>query len=191
VVFDTNEVTVSGNISIQNTGIVTATINYVGDKVEYTFDNVNWTEIATETIRSAPFTITASGSTDIPYSISFTPPEGVKGYRNTVFVGLDNYAVSGGVVEFHEYSYTTDFLISGGRGRNLYADIYDSLAGYLGESFAGDSSSLEYNYSWTIGPYSKTGNYVVENTATVKGIELSTEDTDSLNISVSVTETEK
>ena len=144
-----------------------------------------WHVLETEGV-SGLFTIPAGDHLDLPYSISFTPVEGATAYRNTVVAGLNNCAILAGGVGFYEYIYTTDFTVSAGTAHNPFADITDSLSGYLGEAWVGDPSSYTYSYTWTIGPYTSSGDYIVDNTATVKGIELPTFDSDFVIIKVHV-----
>ena len=135
---------------------------------------------------SGPFVIAAGGTSDIPYSIPFVPAAGATAYRNTALAGLANYTDSDGVVGFNEFDYALDFSVSGGTAHNPFADVSDSLWGYLGETWAGDPSSYTYTYNWRIGPYASPGDYTVDNTATVNGIELPTVDSDSISIKIHV-----
>jgi len=50
---------------------------------------------------------------------------------------------------------------------DAFADVTDSLVGYLGEAWVGDPATQTYTYSHTFGPYTKAGNYTITNTATV------------------------
>lgn len=181
-----SEVAVSGNINILNTGAETANITYVYDRIEYTVDGSSWIELAPEVIMSTPFTIVSGGSSDIPYIVSFVPVDEAIAFRNTVLVGLENCALSGGGVGFNEYTYTTDFTIPGGTAYNPFADVSDSLMGYLGETWVGDPDTYTYTYSQIIGPYATPGDYTVDNTATIIGTELPMPDSDSVTVSVHV-----
>jgi len=181
--------TVSGNIHIVNTGTSgeAASISYIRDKVEYKIGDGPWTEITTEDV-NGPFSIPSGSDYDAGYSVSFAPVEGATEYRNTALVGLDNYAEPGGGVGFHEFSYTTGFAVSGGNiTSDAFADVTDSVQGYLGEAWAGDPATQEYTYSKNIGPYISAGNFKVDNTATVTGKDSSTAVTDSVSIKVQVT----
>jgi hypothetical protein len=180
-------ITVSGNINIANSGSETASVSYVKDRIEYKIGNGPWTELTTKDI-SGPFTIPAGNTSNVPYSVSFTPVEGATAYQNTALVGLANYSISGGGVGFQEFSYTTGFSVSGGTiTSDAYADVSDSLQGYLGEAWVGDPTTYKYTYSNNIGPYSSVGNYKIDNTATVTGKDTNTAVTDSASVKVHVT----
>lgn len=181
--------TVSGNIHIENTGTSgeAASISYIRDKVEYKIGDGSWTEITTEDV-SGPITIASGSDYDAGYSVSFTPVEGATDYQNTALVGLDNYAEPGGGVGFHEFSYTTGFSVSGGNiTSDAFADVNDSVKGYLGEAWAGDPATQEYTYNKNIGPYISAGNYKIDNTATVTGKDSHTAVSDSASIKINVT----
>jgi|GEM_PF-2285663 len=178
--------TVSGNININNTGGQAASISFIKDKVEYKIGGGAWTEITTQDI-SGPFSVPAGSNSSVPYSVSFTPVEGATEYQNTALVGLENSA-SGGGVGFQEYSYSTGFSVSGGNiTSDAFADVSDSLQGYLGEAWVGDPSTYEYTYTRQIGPYPNVGDYKVGNVATVTGKDSQTAVTASKNIKVHVT----
>jgi len=181
--------TVSGNIHIENVGSEVASIKYVKDVVEYKIDDGPWTVLTTKNI-SGSFTISPPAPAvpyiDVPYSVSFTPVADATAYRNTALVGLKNYSIPGGGVGFHEYSYATDFSVSGGTSHNAFADVSDSLKGYLGETWVGAPSSYIYTYPISIGPYLEPGDYTIDNTATVTGTEYGTTDTDSISVSIYV-----
>jgi len=182
-------ITVSGNINIKNSGTSgqDASITYVRDKIEYKIGDGPWTEITTQDI-SGTFTIPAGDISNVPYSVSFTPVEVATAYRNTALVGLANCALSGGGIGFQEFSYTTDFAVSGGTiTSDAFADLSDSLQGYLGQSWVGDPDTYEYTYSRNIGPYQSPGGYKINNTATVTGKDSQAAITDSLMVKVTVT----
>ncbi|MCL4416672.1 MAG: hypothetical protein M1308_04460 [Actinobacteria bacterium] len=177
---------VNGDIHIQNAGSEAASVTYVNDMIEYKIGDGPWTALKTEVI-SGPFTIPASSSSDVSYDVSFTPVEGAMSYRNTALVGLANYSIPGGGTGFHEFSYTTGFSVSGGTvTADAFADVSDSLKGYLGETWVGDAGTYTYTYSWPIGPYATTGDYTIDNTATVTGTDTLTADTSSISIAVHV-----
>ncbi|HEY4695667.1 MAG TPA: SpaA isopeptide-forming pilin-related protein [Candidatus Hydromicrobium sp.] len=177
---------VSGNIHIQNdTGAPgedkTASITYVKDMIEYKIGSGSWTELKTETI-SGPFTIPTGGSIDVPYSVSFTPVPGATAYRNTALVGLANHPDG-----FHEFHYTIDFSISGGTvTEDAFADVTDSLQGYLGEAWVGNPATQTFSYNRQVGPYLSVGDYTVNNIAIVTGKDSEDTDSDSESIDVHV-----
>ncbi len=170
---------VSGSIRIQNdTGAPdidkTASITYVKDKVEYELGGT-WYVLKTDDI-SGPFTIPTGDFEDVPYNVSFTPVEGATAYRNTVhlLVWKTIFCAPGGGIGFQEFTYTTDFSTSGGTvTTDAFADVSDSLALNLGETWVGDPNSYTYTYGLPVGPYSVPGDYTIDNTATVEGIRLS------------------
>jgi hypothetical protein len=175
--------TVSGNIHIQNTGAEVASIIYVNDMVEYKIGDGPWTELKTVNIPGAPSTIPVGVSSDVPYSVSFTPVEGATAYQNTALIGLANYNEIG----FREFSYTTGFSISGGTAENAFAVVSDSLQPFpLGTTWVGEPSTYTYTYNWLIGPYPATGDYTVENTATVTVTDVPATETDSISVAVHV-----
>ena len=152
------------------------------DKIEYKKSGA-WHTLTTVDI-SGPFTIPTGGSVDIPYSITFTPVSGATAYRNIALVGLANY--TGG---FHEFSYTIEFSTSGGTiTHNAFADVTDSLQGYLGEAWVGNPDTQTFTYDRQIGPYALTGDYEVKNTATVTGKDSKKTDSDSECVDVRVRE---
>lgn len=182
-------ITVSGNISIKNSGIPgeVASVTYVKDKIEYKIGNGPWTELTTEDV-SGPFAIPVGNTSNVPYSVSFAPVEGATAYQNTALVGLTNCAISGGGVGFQEFAYTTGFSISGGTiTSDAYADVSDSLQGNLGQSWVGDTTTYKYTYDRQIGPYPSPGDYKVNNTATVTGKDTNIAVTDSATVKVHVT----
>ncbi|MCL5074000.1 MAG: DUF5050 domain-containing protein [Actinobacteria bacterium] len=182
-------ITVSGNINIKNDGTSgeAASITYVKDRIEYKIGAGPWTELTTEDI-SGPFTIAAGDTSVVPYSVSFAPVAGATAYQNTALVGLANCAISGGGVGFQEFAYTTGFSISGGTiTSDAFADVSDSLQGYLGQSWVGDTATYKYTYTRKIGPYLSPGNYKVGNTATVTGKDTHTAVSASASIKVHVT----
>ena len=184
-VYHETGITVSGNININNTGGEAASVSYVKDKVEYKIGGGAWTEITTQDISGA-FSIPAGGNSGVPYSVSFTPVAGATEYQNTALVGLENSA-SGGGVGFQEYSYTTGFSVSGGTiTSDAFADVSDSLQGYLGEAWVGDPATYKYTYTRQIGPYPNAGDYKVGNTATVTGKDSQTAVTASKSVKVHV-----
>jgi hypothetical protein len=176
---------VSGNIHIQNIGGEIASINYVQDRVEYKAGEM-WYWLMPKYIGGL-FTIPIGGFKDIPYSLPFTSIEGATAYRNTALVGLKNSAIPDGGVGFEEFRYTTDFSISDGIvAADAFADVYDSLIGYLGKTWVGDPSTYVYTYSIFIGPYLEPGDYTIDNTATIIGKDSYTAGKDSLTITVHV-----
>jgi hypothetical protein len=184
-VYHETGITVSGNININNTGGEAASVSYVKDKIEYRIGGGAWTEITTQDI-SGPFSIPAGGNSGVPYSVSFAPVAGATEYQNTALVGLENSA-SGGGVGFQEYSYTIGFSVSGGTiTSDAYADVSDSLQGYLGEAWVGDPATYKYAYTRQIGPYPNVGDYKVSNTATVAGKDSQTAVTASKSVKVHV-----
>lgn len=186
-VYHETGITVSGNINIKNTGASgeAATVSYVKDKIEYKIGGGAWTEITTQDI-SGPLSVPAGGASGVAYNVSFTPVAGATEYQNTALVGLENSA-SGGGVGFQEYSYTTGFSVSGGNiTSDAYADVSDSLQGYLGEAWVGDPSTYKYIYSRQIGPYPNAGDYKVGNVATVTGKDSQTAVTVSKSVKVHV-----
>jgi Tol biopolymer transport system component len=178
-------ITVGGDININNTGGGAASVSFIKDKIEYKIGGGAWTEITTQDI-SGPFSIPAGSNSGVPYSVSFSPVAGATEYQNTALVGLENSA-SGGGVGFQEYSYTTGFSVSGGNiTSDAYADVSDSLQGYLGEAWVGDPATYEYTYTRQIGPYPKAGDYKVDNIATVTGKDSKTAATTSKSVKVHV-----
>jgi hypothetical protein len=181
-------ITVSGNINIVNTGTSgeAASITYVKDKIEYKIGAGPWTELTIEDI-SGPFTIPSGDTSNVAYSVSFAPMAGATAYQNTALVGLENCAISGGGVGFQEFTYTTGFSVSGGTiTSDAYADVSDSLQGYLGETWVGDPASYKYTYTRKIGPYPAPGDYKVGNTATVTGKDTLTAASASASVKVHV-----
>jgi len=177
--------TVEGIIHIENVGSVLASGLSITDIVEYEVDGT-WQVLETEGI-SGLFTINAGDSLDLPYSVSFIPVEGATTYRNKVIVGLNNYASPEGETAYHDYVYVKEFSVSGGIiTADAYADVSDSLKGYLGETWVGEPDSYTYTYSMPIGPYAAAGDYNVENIATVTGLTTGNESTDSVVITVHV-----
>jgi 6-phosphogluconolactonase (cycloisomerase 2 family) len=184
-VYHETGITVSGNINIKNTGGEAASVSYVKDKIEYKIGGGAWAEITTQDI-SGPFSIPSGGASDVPYSVSFAPVAGATEYQNTALVGLENSA-SGGGVGFQEYSYTKGFSASGGTNTSdAYADVSDSLQGYLGEAWVGDPATYKYAYTRQIGPYPDPGDYKVGNTATVTGKDTQAAVTVSKSVKVHV-----
>ena len=177
---------VSGAIRVNNTGIATANITYVRDKIEYKIGSGPWTEISTTNI-SGPVIVPVAGFLNFPYSITITVVEGATKYRNTAIVGVSNAILSGGGTGFREYRYTTEFSNSGGTViSDAFADVTDSLVGYLGEAWVGDPETQIYKYSHTYGPYIKAGSYTIKNTATVTGKDKLIEKTSTVKVKIKV-----
>jgi hypothetical protein len=178
--------TVSGAIRVNNTGTATANVTYVRDRIEYKIGSGPWTEITTTNI-SGPIAISAGTYLNFPYSIVVTAVEGATNYRNIAVVGVSNAIISGGGTGFHEYRYVTTFSNSGGTViSDAFADITDSLEGYLGEAWVGDPATQTYTYSQTYGPYTKAGNYTITNTATVTGKDKLIEKTSTVKVKIKV-----
>jgi hypothetical protein len=181
--------TVSGAIRVNNTGAATANVTYVRDRIEYKIGSGPWTEISTTNI-SGPVAIPVAVFSNFPYSIIVTAVEGATKYRNTAIVGVSNAILSGGGTGFREYRYTTEFSNSGGTViSDAFADVTDSLVGYLGEAWVGDAATQTYSYSHTYGPYTNAGNYTIENTATVTGKDKLIEKTSTVKVKIKVKKT--
>jgi hypothetical protein len=178
--------TVSGAIRVNNTGAAIANVTYVRDRIEYKIGSGPWTEISTTNI-SGPVAIPVAVFSNFPYSIIITAVEGATKYRNTAIVGVSNAILSGGGTGFREYRYTTEFSNSGGTViSDAFADVTDSLEGYLGEAWVGDPATQKYTYSQTYGPYAEAGNYTIKNTATVTGKDKLIEKTSTVKIKIKV-----
>ena len=176
---------VEGNIHIDNVGGEYAWGSSIVDIVEYEMGGV-WHVLEMEFI-SGLFTIEAGNHLDLPYSISFFPVEGATAYRNTVVAGLNNYALPGGGTGFYEFMYTIEFSISGGTvTSDAFVDVSDSLKGYLGQTWVGDTSTYTYTYSMSIGPYSEPGDYTIDNIVIATGTDSNIESTDSSSITIHI-----
>jgi len=178
--------TVSGAIRVNNTGTSTANVTYVRDRIEYRIDSGPWTEITTTSI-SGPVLIPAGDFLNFTYSIVVSAIEGATKYRNVAIVGVSNAILSGGGTGFREYRYITEFSNSGGKViSDAFADVTDSLEGYLGEAWVGNPATQTYIYSQVYGPYTKAGNYTITNTATVTGKDKLIEKTDTVKVKIKV-----
>ena len=177
--------TVEGIIHIENVGGVYASGFSIIDIVEYKVGST-WQVLETKGI-SGLFTIDAGNFLDLPYSVSFIPVEGATAYRNKVIATLNNYALPEGGTSSHDYDYITEFSVSGGTiSADAFAYVSDSLQGYLGQAWVGDTNTYTYSYSLPIGPYTAPGDYNVENIATVTGVDTGNVSTDSVAIKVHV-----
>jgi hypothetical protein len=162
---------VSGEIEIVNdcsdSDDKTAFIDYVDDALEYRVGN-DWVEFHRERIRDA-FTIETCGTETVPYDFEFVPPAGVTEFRNVAYVGLSNHAPPPG--EFKDFIYRVTFDLPA--APTLYdecVEVNDSYEGYLGQ-VCGEGASETFTYYRTVS-YDTPGTYLVENTATADGQEV-------------------
>lgn len=176
---------VSGTITVHNPAPIPATINGISDLVSPDIAaTVDFGSVTFPYTLAAGGTLTGTYSTNLPNATSRT---------NTATATLQNYAYSytGDPTDLGTTDFTgtaaVDFTSAMMTEIDKSITVSDTYAGLLGTvTYGVDTLPTTFTYSRNIGPYTASGNYTVDNTASFVTSDKGTTGSASWTVNVNV-----
>lgn len=169
----------SGKITVHNPAPIDATINNVSDAVSGV-GNIN-TDCGSV---SFPYILAAGGDLTCTYTTSL--PDGST-RTNTATATLQNHSdgTASGTTDFTGTA-SIDFSNATVTEKDKSVSVSDSLKGSLGIATFGTDTPKTFTYPYTVGPYSTSGTFTVNNTATFTTNDSGTTGSSSWTVTVNV-----
>ena len=169
----------SGTITVHNPAPIDATINSVSDAVSGV-GNIN-----VDCGGPGPYTLAAGADLNCTYTTSL--PDG-SSRTNTATATLQNHSdgTASGTTDFTG-SAGIDFSNTPTKEVDKTVTVTDTLGGALGQAtFGVDTLPKTFTYSYTVGPYSTSGTFTVNNTATFTTRDTGATSSASFTVNVNV-----